>query len=276
MTDVQKSWIAPLKVRPAIKTHGGKAYLARRILEELPDHEVYSEPFAGGLSLLLNKRPCPVEVAGDLNAALMRFYRMLRDRPDELLGRLAAVEYTREAFEWSLRPGGPGAGELDAAVRFLVRNRFSRGGLGRDFAWSDRLRGGRPGDLNAWETIKAELPRIADRLADVDLRCQDAVELIEEFDGPGVLFYLDPPYFPSTRTVLGTYAYEMSEDQHARLIDTITRCRGKVAISGYANPLYDEALRDWDRVEFSMPNHAGQGKAKQRRVEVVWLRGCGY
>jgi DNA adenine methylase len=51
----------------------------------------------------------------------------------------------------------------------------------------------------------------------------------------------------------------------------ITRCRGRVAVSGYAHPLYDRALEAWERIEFDMPNHAGQGRSKQRRVEILWL-----
>jgi site-specific DNA-adenine methylase len=263
---------AARKLRSALKTHGGKAYLAPKILALLPDHEVYVEPFAGGLSVLLNKRPCPVEVANDLNAALMRLYLMLRDRTDELLDRLAALPYDRETFEWSLRPGGPGEPELDAAVRFLVNKRFSRGGLGKDFAWSKRLRGGQPGDKNAWETALARvLPRIAERLAGVELRCQDAVELIREFDGPGVLIYADPPYVHSTRSARKIYDFEMDVDQHRRLLETIARCDATVAISGYANPLYDDALRGWRRFTFSMANNSGQTKVKQRRQEILWI-----
>jgi DNA adenine methylase len=67
----------------------------------------------------------------------------------------------------------------------------------------------------------------------------------------------------------------MSEADHVRLLETIRRCRGMVAISGYRCPLYDRALAGWERVEWDMPNHAGQGRAKARRVEVLWLRGCG-
>jgi DNA adenine methylase len=54
-------------MRPAVKRHGGKHYLARRIIARLPGHRAYVEPFAGGLSVLINKRPCPIEVAGDLH-----------------------------------------------------------------------------------------------------------------------------------------------------------------------------------------------------------------
>jgi DNA adenine methylase len=264
----------PKFLRPAVKTHGGKRYLARRIVARLPPHRVYVEPFAGGLSVLLNKPPAEVEVANDRNAALMAFYGVLRDRPGELLDRLAGHAYDRPTFAWSQAEGEAGD-EVDAAARFLARNRMSRGGLGRDFAWSERLRGGRPGDLNAWETIKAELPRIAARLARVELRCRDALEVIREFDGPDTLFYLDPPYLPETRTALGTYAHEMGRADHVRLLEAIVRCRGMVAISGYPSPLYDDALRGWKRVPFDMACHAGQGRSKGRRVEVLWLRGVG-
>src|SRR5262249_14484771 len=147
------------------QTHGGKSYLARRIISLFPDHRDYCEPFGGGLSVLVNKRPCSIEGANDLHAGLIGFYRVLKDRTEECLQRVEALAYSAETFEWSLRLAEADENPLDSAVRFLVRNRFSRGGLGRDFAWSERLRGGQPGDRNAWETIKAELPRIARRLA---------------------------------------------------------------------------------------------------------------
>jgi hypothetical protein len=51
-----------------------------------------------------------------------------------LLDRVAPLRYDAATFVWSLRPDEPGAGEIDAAVRVLIRNRFSRGGLGRGFA----------------------------------------------------------------------------------------------------------------------------------------------
>jgi DNA adenine methylase len=119
------------------------------------------------------------------------------------------------------------------------------------------------------------LPRVAQRLARVELRCQDGAEVIREMDGPGVLVYCDPPYYHATRAARNVYAHEMSEADHVRLLETIVKCRAAVAISGYANPLYDEALRGWERHAIPMPNHSGQGRTKQRRVEVLWLRGFG-
>jgi DNA adenine methylase len=263
------NYIKP-KLRPLVKTHGGKYYLARWIIKLLPAHRVYVEPFAGGLSVLLNKRRARVEVASDLNGRLIDLYGVLCDRSAEFINRVLPIVYDSVTFDLAAVPGLDEA-QLGAMVRFLVRNRMSRNGLGEDFSWSGRTRGGRPGDLNAWETIKRELPRIAERLSGVELRCQDALELIRELDGPDTLFYLDPPYLLETRAAKRVYAHEMSDAQHAQLLDTITRCRGMVVLSGYPSRLYDEALTDWMRVERKMPNHSGQGKTKQPRIEVLWF-----
>jgi DNA adenine methylase len=75
-----------------VKTHGGKWYLARKIIERLPGHRVFVEPFAGGLSVLLNKPPAAVEVASDRDERLIGFYRVLRGRTDEFLECVASLE----------------------------------------------------------------------------------------------------------------------------------------------------------------------------------------
>jgi DNA adenine methylase len=258
------------QLRPAVKWHGGKAYLARRIIKHFGPHGMYFEPFAGGLSVLLNKRPADIEVANDIDPGLTRFYPTLQDLPSALLERLAAVRYSLERFDRALL--GVPSDALDAAVRFLIRNRMSRGGMGRSFARSDRLRGGQPGDLNAWETSLAQLPIVADRLRQVILLNAPAVDVIQEHDAPHTIHYCDPPYLHSTRTARKTYAHEMTEDEHAELFEVLAVCRGAVLLSGYPSPLYDSHLAGWKRVAFDMPNHAGQGRCKQRRTEVLWVK----
>ena len=86
------------KLRPAVKWHGGKAYLARKIVSMLPVHKTYVEPFAGGLSVLLNKPRSAREIVGDLNADLIGFYRCLQDRDRGLLERLRTIPYDAGSF----------------------------------------------------------------------------------------------------------------------------------------------------------------------------------
>ncbi len=258
------------KLRPAVKWHGGKAYLARQIVSMLPAHETYVEPFAGGLSVLLNKPRSAREIVGDLNADLVGLYRCLQDHGRELIERLGAIPYEPGSFAWSLE-SGVNDDSVTAAARFLVKHRFSRGGLGKTFAWSERLRGGQPGDKNAWETILDELPRITARLEGVEVYHGAALDLIRRHDGADTLFYLDPPYLPESRTARKTYAHEMSSQDHSSLLAAIAGARGMIVLSGYHSTLYDRAIGLWKRYETELPNNAGQGRSKQRRVEVVWM-----
>ena len=268
MPDTTKA--SPGKLRSPLKWHGGKSYLARRINALARLTATYVEPFAGGANVLLNRPRSLVEILGDRDAELMGFYRVLRDQSYALRETLKGWTYTEESFVRAreVRP----ANDLESAAAFLVRNRMSRGGLGRSFAWSDRLRGGQPGDRNAWETTLANLPRVAERLRGVELVTGPAVATIRRHDTPGTLHYCDPPYLPATRTVRNAYAHEMTIDQHVELLDTLRACQGAVLLSGYPSDLYDRALAGWERHEFDMPNHSGQGKSKQRRTEVLWIK----
>ena len=268
-----------LKARPAVKRHGGKSYLARRIIARFPPHRVYVEPFAGGLSCLLNKPPSPVEVASDLDAGLMHFYRVLTCQADAFLARLPDPGPTLEAFATCFRAAsGTPTDEVDRAVKFLVRHRLSRGAMGRALAWADRARGkthpdGPLPDLaSSWRSIREALPGLADRLRGVDFRLALAVEVVRELDAPDALLYCDPSYLPATRTARKAYAHEMTEADHVELLEALSACRGSVVLSGYPSALYDDVLGGWGRIAFDMPNHAGQGRGKQRRTEVLWLK----
>jgi DNA adenine methylase len=75
-----------------------------------------------------------------------------------------------------------------------------------------------------------------------------------------------------TRTARDAYRHEMIGEDHAELLDVLTSCRGTVVLSGYPSPLYDSRLAGWQRVAFNMPNHSGQGRSKERRTEVVWIK----
>jgi DNA adenine methylase len=118
---------------------------------------------------------------------------------------------------------------------------------------------------------KLELPSLARRLAPVEFLCRNALDVIPEYDHPDVLVYCDPPYLARTRTAHGTYRCEMTDLDHAKLLDVVLSSRSMIILSGYANPLYDERLQGWKRVTRDMANHSGQGRTKQRRVEVLWV-----
>ena len=74
-------------------------------------------------------------------------------------------------------------------------------------------------------------------------------------------------YLGSTRGRNTLYAREMpTADEHARLLEALLACRGQVILSGYASPLYDDALTAWERIEVG-----ARDQASRDRVEVLWI-----
>jgi len=75
---------------PPLKWHGGKHYLAPKIVALMPPHLHYVEPFAGGLAVLLAKEPEGVsDVANDLDGDLVNFWRVMQSGDD--FGRFRRV-----------------------------------------------------------------------------------------------------------------------------------------------------------------------------------------
>ena len=72
-------------MKPPMPYYGGKQRIADRIVATFPDHLHYVEPFAGGLSVLLAKEQSKLETVNDLDRHLVTFWRVLRDRPEDLM-----------------------------------------------------------------------------------------------------------------------------------------------------------------------------------------------
>jgi DNA adenine methylase len=129
------------------------------------------------------------------------------------------------------------------------------------------------GNVSEWLGAVEGLADVHARLRRVLLEDRDGIELIEREDGPGTLFYVDAPYVHGTRATRDGYRYEMSDDQHVRLVQTLARIEGKVIVSMYRHPIYDvlHERHGWRLVEIKIPNHAAGGKEKREMTECLWM-----
>lgn len=267
-----------MAVSPPLKWHGGKHYLAKRLVELMPDHVHYVEPYFGGGSVLLAKDPEGVsEVVNDLNGDLMRFWGVLKEPKlfEQFRRRVEATPFAE--VEWraavverhDLDEGHP----VDRAVAFFVQCRQSMAGRMKSFAplSRTRTRRGMNEQASAWISAVEGLPAVHERLRRVVILNRRALEVIKTEDTPKTLFYLDPPYLHPTRTAKSVYEYEMSVEDHKDLLRLVMDLRGKVMLSGYPHELYDP-LTDWGwtRHDFKIPNHAATGTTKRLMVESVW------
>src|SRR6266508_5596067 len=122
---------------PPFAYYGGKTTLADRIVELLPAHRHYIEPFAGSLAVLLAKPPALFETVNDLDQQVMTFWRVLRDRGRDLARVCYLTPHSRAehlACHTTTPDGGSSdtrsveAEELEAARRVWVMLTQGRGG----------------------------------------------------------------------------------------------------------------------------------------------------
>jgi DNA adenine methylase len=258
-------------MRPPVKWHGGKRYLAGRIIENFPPHRIYLEPFGGGASVLLNKPTAEVETYNDLDLRISRLFRVLRDCGEEFRAKAELIPYSQVEFEQA-KDYPANASDLDRALCDFVRWRQSFGGKGQSWSYTTgRARGGMAGDVNAWWTAIEQLPEIINRLRRVQIICQSAFDAIPRFDHKESLVYCDPPYVHSTRVDTAAYHAEMNDKEHRDLGAMLNKCKGKVVVSGYPSALYAEIYKGWNRVQFDIANHAAGGKSKARETECLWM-----
>lgn len=272
------------RLDPPLKWHGGKHYLAPKIVALVPPHVHYVEPYAGGLSVLLAKNPEGVsEVVNDINCELTNFWTVLQN--DGLfkyfVRMMQATPFSESEWEASGCPPEPaedytsngGIGVVRAA-RFFVRCRQSLAGRMDSFAplSRTRTRSGMNEQASAWLNCVEGLPAVHARLKRVVILNRDALDVIRGQDGPQTLYYLDPPYLHETRTSTDVYTYEMTESQHSDLLELLATVGGKFLLSGYRSELYDSVAEryDWNRHEFDLPNNSAGGGQKRRMTECVW------
>lgn len=248
---------------------GSKQRIAPWIASLLPDHGHYVEPFAGGLSVLLAKTPSPMETVNDLDGELMTFWRVLRERPDELLRACFLTPHGRAelAATWD-----PTTDELELARRIWCRLAQGRSGTLRNTGWRhyiDPAGSGTsmPGYLEAYAD---RLAAAAERLHSVSLEALPALEVIARYGSRnGVLLYVDPPYLGETRGWGNNYRCEMkTADEHRELAAALADCKAAVVLSGYDSPLYDGLYEDWHR--YTQASMTGNAKADKARTEVLW------
>ena len=249
-------------VKPPFAYYGGKTTLAPVIAGLLPAHEHYVEPFAGSLAVLLAKKPSRAETVNDLDDDLVTFWRVLRDRPEDLERVCALTPHSRSEFETSKDLA---CSNLERARRVWVRLTQSRSQSMKPTGWKFAKNPlSRTGDLSYFVN---RIEPCAARLSTVSIESRDALDVIRDYGSePTACLYVDPPYLGSTRAT--NYRVEMTaDDAHVALADALNECKASVVLSGYDSPLYAELFDGWHRLDLKAPTTLS---GATDRIEVLW------
>ncbi len=256
----------PTPTRPVLRWHGGKWLLAPWVIEHLPAHRIYVEPFGGAASVLMRKPRSYSEVYNDLDDEVVNLFGVLRsDRANELVDALHLTPFSRVEFDLSYEPAED---PVEKARRLIIRSFQGFGSNGHARRTGFRANSNRSGTTPSrdWRNYPEQLAFAVDRLRGVTVEHRDACEVMAAHDGPETLHYVDPPYLPNTRDPGGDYTHELSPEDHTNLLAFLRTVQGMVVLSGYPSDTYDAALRDWHRVD-----RKALADGARARTEVLWI-----
>ncbi|MAM72617.1 MAG: DNA methyltransferase [Tistrella sp.] len=215
-------------INPAAGYLGGKRNLAKRIcaLIQSVDHDGYAEPFVGMGGIFFRRSARPrAEAINDISGDVTSFFRVVRRHYQALVDEMEWMLAGREQFE-QLRAVDPaGLTDIERAARFLYLQRLAFGGkiVGRHFGVDSR----NPARFNLAH-LRTSLRAIRDRLQPVVIERLPYGDFIRRYDRPGMLFYLDPPYWNCT----GDYGPGVfAQDDFVRLAEQLSQIRGKFILS---------------------------------------------
>lgn len=252
-----------------MKYPGSKWNIASRLVELIPEHHSYVEPFFGSGAVLFNKSVSDIETINDLDSDVINLFRCIQ-KDSECLARLVmTIPFSREEYDsqFEIPSGADCINAYERAAGFLIKCWQGHGfrSNGYKVGWKNDVVGReRAYALWNWYRLPEWIIDIAERLRMVQIENRPALEVIERFNYSNVFMYIDPPYLLSTRCGK-QYKYEMSDADHEELLKVLLQSKAKIMISGYESEMYNEYLTGWEKKQFS--SCAEHGKP---RIETVW------
>jgi DNA adenine methylase len=235
MTNISKRNGAYHMLNSPFKWVGGKSRLRKPIIDLLPEHTCYVEPFAGAAWVLFGKPPSEVEVLNDLDQDLVTFFRVVKEKPEELIASFDWELVARAEFERLANLDRSQLTDVQCAHRFYYLIMAGWGGELNYPRFATSITDGGHGNrlIGALKTLRERLTPVYERLKTVLIENLHWRDCIDRYDRPGTAIYLDPPY-PGNGC---NYAHNMRDwDSHRELAERLKNTECKWILSSYDIP----------------------------------------
>jgi len=257
-----------INLRTPISYYGGKQRLLKVILEKMPQHKMYVEPFVGGAAVFFGKQASEIEVINDTNKELINFYRICKNRFHDLSALVRVTLHSREEHDnaWIIYNKPQLFDEVRRAwaIWVLSTQSFS---AALDGSWGyDKTDNTTTKKItNKREQFTEEL---AIRLQSAQIECADAIYIIQSRDTENTFFYCDPPYFNSNCGHYDGY----TEHDFEMLLKVLASIKGKFMLSSYPSEVLKKYVKEngwhqWD-VEQNVSVNS-KGGYQKRKIEVI-------
>lgn len=254
-------------VSPAAPYIGGKRVLSKTIIRKINEtpHDGYAEPFVGMGGIFLRRTMQPrMEAINDISGDVANLFRILQRHYPQFMEVLRFQITSRKEYERLVRVDPTTLTDLERAARFLYLQRLAFGGKvsGRNFG-INRHGGARFNLLK----LAPLLEDIHERLSGVVIECLGWRAFIERYDRPGMLFYLDPPYWGNENDY-GADAFGRQE--FAEMASMLKRIRGTFIVSLNAVQGVFETFSDFSIKEVGC-TYSISGRGQSKAVKEVLI-----
>lgn len=252
-------------MKSPINYYGGKVKMLKHILPLIPKHSIYTEAFAGGLSVFFAKERVKSEIINDTNAFVSNFYKTLVTDFESLKQKISGTLYDRSSYQVALAMYRMPQffSDLQRAWAFFVLTNVGFSGRIGSFGCYTL------GTKAHWfEKKKAQIRKdLAKRFEGVQIENTDALDILKLRDTKESFHYVDPPYIGSNCGHYRNYTEEDFKD----LLKTLSRLKGKFLLSSYPSEILREYTKrfSWYTKEVSQKVSASNVSKQKDKVEVL-------
>jgi len=252
-----------------ISYYGGKQSLLSHILPLIPEHRIYTEAFFGGGAVFFAKTPSESEIINDIDSMVVNFYRVVKTDFDKLQSKVVNTLFSRVTY-------------VVAKSIYRIPHLFEP--IQQAWAFYVATNMGFSCNISSWGYDKygkrvasfrnkklAFDTTIVDRLENTQIESHDACKVIESRDTIDTFHYVDPPYVSDKlpKPVDQGHYSGYTEKDFARLLDTLSKVKGKFMLSSYPSTLLDRHIQrnGWHVISIDKPLTASKGKLGKPRTK---------
>lgn len=268
---------------PILKWVGGKRQLLKDIIPLIPEkYSTYVEPFVGGGAVLFSIQPKKA-IINDLNIELINVYKIIRDKPDELISLLEeheifnSKEYFYKIRELDRTEKYSELTDIEKAARIIYMNKTCFNGLfrvnqaGQFNSPYGKYKNPNIVNMNVLLAISKYFNKNNVKIVDGDYR-----EVLKNLK-KDTFVYLDPPYMPlsSSSSFTGYTENGFDKNQQIKLKEECDKLNSKgikFLLSNSDHPFIRDLYKDYKIITIKAKRSINSNGNKRGEINEVLIR----